>query len=55
MTKTDESSFVICHNHKTPYKVQKETKHRFYYVTNMIHFSVNLYLYARSAENITMR
>lgn len=55
MTKTDESSFVICHNYKTPYKVQTETKHGLYYVTNMIHFSVNLYLYARSAENITMR
>lgn len=55
MTKTDESSFVICHNHKMPYKVQTETKHGLYYVTNMIHFSVNLYLYARSAENITMR
>lgn len=46
MTKTDESSFAIWRNHKMPYKVQKETKHRFYYVTNMIHFSVNLYLYA---------
>lgn len=27
MTKTDEGSFVICHNHKMPYKVQTETKH----------------------------
>lgn len=47
MTKTDESSFVICHNYKTPYKVQTETKHGLYYVTNMIHFSVNLYLNAQ--------
>lgn len=60
MIKTDESSFVICHNHKTPYKVQKETKHRFYYVTIMIHFPVKIIpyqlhgKYIKNTRRITM-